>query len=204
MTKQELALKLFEIGAVRFGEFTLVSGIVSPIYLDLKMSLSFPDILKAISEHMYEEVAHLSYDLICGVPYTALPFATVISILHNKPMILRRKEKKEYGLKKLIEGKYENGQTVLVIEDLVTSGTSVFETISPLEEAGLTVTDIIVLVDREQGGKENLEKKGYSLHAVMTISEILESLKEAQKLDTKIITKVKQFLKEHQVNPVQR
>ncbi len=204
MTKQELALKLFEIGAIKFGAFTLVSGVVSPIYLDLKMSISYPEIMKEISEFMYKEIEHVPYDLICGVPYTALPFATVISVLHNKPMVIRRKEKKDYGLKKLLEGKYEPGQNVLVIEDLVTSGTSVFETIAPLEEAGLKVTDIVVLVDREQGGKANLTEKGYTLHAVMPISEILLSLKDAGKVDEETFHSVKQFLAQNQVKPVQR
>ena len=168
------------------------------------MSISYPEIMKEISEYMYQEVENVRYDLICGVPYTALPFATVISIFHNKPMLIRRKEKKDYGLKKLLEGKFEPGQNVLVIEDLVTSGTSVFETIAPLEETGLKVTDIVVLVDREQGGKTNLTEKGYTLHAVMPISEILSSLKEAGKIDEKIFTEVKNFLAQNQVKPIQR
>lgn len=199
MTKQELALKLFDIGAIKFGEFTLVSGIVSPIYLDLKMSISYPEIMKEISEYMYKQTETVPYDIICGVPYTALPFATVISLLHNKPMVIRRKEKKEYGLKKLIEGNFSPGQNVLVIEDLVTSGKSVFETIIPLEESGLKVTDVVVLVDREQGGKKNISDKGYTLHAVMTITEMLGIFLAENKITQETFDSVKKFVNENQV-----
>ena len=199
MTKQELALKLFDIGAIKFGEFTLVSGIVSPIYLDLKMSISYPEIMKEISEYMYKQTETVPYDIICGVPYTALPFATVISLLHNKPMVIRRKEKKEYGLKKLIEGNFSPGQNVLVIEDLVTSGKSVFETIIPLEESDLKVTDVVVLVDREQGGKKNIFEKGYTLHAVMTITEMLGIFLAENKITQETFDSVKKFVAENQV-----
>ncbi len=204
MTQTELILKLYDIEAVKFGQFKLVSGIISPIYLDLKTTISYPEILKEVAEIMWQKVAVLSPDLVCGVPYTALPFATAISIAHNIPMVMRRKEKKNYGISKNIEGSYQAGQNVLIIEDLVTSGTSVFETILPLETEGLVVKDIVVLVDREQGGKKNLEEKGYRLHSVVTISEILETLEKAQKLSVETVMAVKQFIAENQVKPVRR
>ena len=135
----------------------------------------------------------------CGVPYTALPIATAISIAHNKPMVMRRKEVKDYGTKKIIEGNFQAGQNVLVIEDLVTSGMSIFETIEPLEHEGLKVTDIVVLIDREQGGKTHIQDKGYNLHSVLTISEILETLQQTEKLETSMVNQVRTFIKENQV-----
>jgi len=198
MTK-DLIIKLYEIGAVKFGEFKLKNGIMSPIYIDLRVTVSYPEILKMVAEAMWEKIKDIKFDIICGVPYTALPIATAISLAHNKPMVMRRKEVKDYGTKKAIEGKFEIGQNCLVVEDLVTSGMSVFETIEPLQHEGLKVTDIVVLVDREQGGKKHLQEKGYNLYSVLTISEMLDVLERENKLDKNMVEKVKIFIKEHQV-----
>ncbi|KKP59596.1 MAG: Phosphoribosyltransferase, Orotidine 5-phosphate decarboxylase [Candidatus Magasanikbacteria bacterium GW2011_GWC2_34_16] len=198
MTK-DLILKLYEINAVKFGEFKLKSGIMSPIYIDLRITVSYPEVLKMVAEAMWQKVNDIKFDLICGVPYTALPIATVMSVEHNIPMIMRRKEVKDYGTKKAIEGKFETGQNCLIIEDLVTSGSSVFETIEPLQLEGLKVTDIVVLVDREQGGKKHLQTKGYNLHSVITISEMLEVLKTENKLEKEMVEKVKTFIQSNQV-----
>jgi uridine monophosphate synthetase len=199
MEIKQLIIKLHEINAVKFGEFKLKSGIMSPIYIDLRVTVSYPEVLKMIAEAMWNKVKDTKFDLICGVPYTALPIATVISVEHNVPMIMRRKEVKDYGTRKAIEGKYEAGQNCLIIEDLVTSGSSVFETIEPLQLENLKVTDIVVLVDREQGGKKHLQEKGYNLHSVITISQMLETLESEGKLDGEMVSKVKDFILNHQV-----
>lgn len=195
----ELIVKLFEINAVKFGEFKLKSGIMSPIYIDLRVIVSYPEVLKMVADAMWKRVKNLNFDLICGVPYTALPIATVISVEHDKSMLMRRKEVKDYGTKKAIEGNFQSGQTVLVVEDLVTSGSSVFETIEPLQLEGLKVNDIVVLVDREQGGKKHLQEKGYNLHSVITISEMLDVLEKEGKLSKEMVEKVGIFIKNNQV-----
>ena len=186
MKHENLILKLHEIGAVKFGQFTLKSGITSPYYLDLRLIVSYPDLLQTVADLMWDRVQNIFCDLICGVPYTALPIATAISLKQNIPMVMRRKEVKDYGTKQAIEGKWKAGERCLIIEDLVTSGMSVFETIEPLENAGLTVKDIVVLINREQGGKENISNRGYNLHAVFTITEILETLKAHNKIEALI------------------
>ncbi|MFN0064961.1 MAG: orotate phosphoribosyltransferase [Chlamydiales bacterium] len=182
--------ELFTIGAVKFGQFRLKSGVLSPIYIDLRLTVSSPKLLRMITKLIWEKVADKKFDYICGVPYTALPFATTLSLDQNIPMLMRRKEVKEHGTKKLIEGIYEEGKNCLVIEDLITSGKSVFETITPLEEVGLVVTDIVAFLDRQAGGRKNIEDKGYTIHTLITLSELLQVLCEENLIDQETVEAV--------------
>lgn len=196
--QRDLVLELHRIGAFKFGQFTLKSGITSPIYIDLRVIVSFPKVLKMVSELMWNCVKDLKFDVICGVPYTALPIATAISTQYDVPMVMRRKEAKQYGTKKIIEGSFKEGQTCLVVEDLVTSGISVTETTVPLANAGLTSRDVVVLVDREQGGKENIRDRGLTLHAVIKMSDILRISVAAGKITEAVANDVRAFLAANQ------
>jgi uridine monophosphate synthetase len=169
----ELIKQLQQINAIKFGTFTLKSGLISPVYIDLRCIISYPQILQALAEQMWEQVKHLKADLICGVPYTALPIATAISLQHNKPMVMVRKEAKDYGTKKLVEGNFEPGQSCMIIEDVVTTGSSILTTVEELKKVGLVVKYVVSFVDREQGGKENLTKAGCEFFSVCTLTEIL-------------------------------
>ncbi|MBI2742728.1 MAG: orotate phosphoribosyltransferase [Chlamydiales bacterium] len=186
MNTRQLALALFEIQAIKFGSFTLKSGLESPIYLDLRLIISFPSLLKEISEMMWKKAENLSFDLVCGVPYTALPLATCLSVLHDVPMILRRKEVKEYGTKKRIEGVFEQGQSCLILEDVITTGSSILETCHSLSEEGLQVKDAIVIVDRQQGARTHLQEKGIRTHSLTTLSELVNLLYDSQKIDRQL------------------
>jgi orotate phosphoribosyltransferase len=192
--EKELALKLHEIGAVKFGSFKLKSGILSPIYVDLRVIISDPQLLKEIGEAIWQKLEGVPCDCLCGVPYTALPIATAISLEHNIPMVMRRKEAKDYGTKKIIEGIFQAGQRCVVIEDLVTSGGSVLETIQPLENEGLIVTDVAVLIDREQGGRQKLQEMGYKLHYVLTLPVLIDILEQEEKITHESAESVRQFL----------
>lgn len=196
MTQTQLIHALHQIGAVKFGFFTLKSGQTSKIYLDLRQIVSYPDVLKAVSDAIWQTVQHCKADVICGVPYTALPIATCISLKHNIPMIMRRKEKKAYGTKQQIEGKFESGQTCLVIEDVVTTGSSVIETIADLTEAGLKVHDAAVLINREKNGKENLLQHHCQLHSALTLSDILKTLHDASHLKTEERAIIREIMNE--------
>ena len=195
---EKVVLELNEIGAVKFGEFKLKSGIFSPIYIDLRLLISYPKLLKEAVELFWQKIEGLKFDLIIGVPYTALPIATAISLQENIPMIIRRKEVKDYGTKKAIEGVFVKGQKCLIIDDLITSGGSIFETIEPLEHEGLKVSDIIVLIDREQGGRKHLQDKGYKVHSVLTISEVLDILLKESKINNETYQKTIEFIKNNQ------
>jgi uridine monophosphate synthetase len=191
---KDTVLKLYDIGAIKFGSFVLKSGIVSPIYIDLRESISYPPLLKEISELMWKKVAHKPFDRLCGVPYTALPMASYLSVAYNCPMIMRRKEAKDYGTKKIIEGVYSQDHTCVILEDLITSGASIFETIAPIEEAGMKVQDVVVFLDREQGGRGKLESKGYQLHSVITLSHVLDLLFENGRINDETRKSTIEFL----------
>lgn len=196
---EDLVLLLHDIGAFKFGEFTLKSGLTSPIYIDLRLIISFPHIMQLVVDLMWKKVGHLSFDLVCGVPYTALPIATAMSMKINKPMIIKRKEgAKGYGTKKAIEGVYHAGQRCLIIEDLVTSGLSVFESIAPIEAEGLGVQDVVVLVDREQGGRANIEARGKKLHALIKVTDTLRILFNAGRISQAQVDLVKTFVAHNQ------
>nr|XP_009679524.1 PREDICTED: uridine 5'-monophosphate synthase [Struthio camelus australis] len=117
-------------------------------------------------------------------------------------MLIRRKEAKDYGTKRLVEGTINPGETCLIIEDVVTSGSSVLETVEVLQKEGIKVTDAIVLLDREQGGKARLEERGIRLHSVCTLSEMLEILQEQGKVAAEMVGKVKKFIQESVFEPV--
>jgi uridine monophosphate synthetase len=176
MNYEPLILSLYQIGAIKFGDFTLKSGNKSTIYLDLRCIISYPEILRAVAEAIWQQVPTSTVDVICGVPYTALPIATCISLAQEIPMVMRRKEPKDYGTKKCIEGSFQAGQQCLVIEDVITTGSSILETAKDLEMAGLKIQHVGVLINREQGGKENLQQHHYHLHAAFTLKEVLTTL----------------------------
>ena len=198
-SQRSLILKLYEIGSIKFGSYTLKSGIKSPIYIDLRLSFSDPDVLIQIADNLLSAVSETQHDLLCGVPYTALPFATAMSVKARTPMVVRRKEVKDYGTKKLIEGNYEPGQSCLVVEDLVTSGMSVLETVQPLKDAGLVVNDVVALLDREQGANDNLKLNHVNLHSVFKLSHMLQFLVDQGKIGADVRDNVLTFIKDNQI-----
>jgi len=194
---EELALALHEAGCVQSGQFKLKSGLISPIYVDLRLLVSQPRLLRRVGEVLAERAQTFKFDVLAAIPYAALPIGVAVSLALDVPLIYPRKEVKDYGTERSVEGAFERGQTVLLIDDLITRGHSKLEAIAPLEAAGLNVKDILVLVDREQGGVEELDAHGYAVHAVMTLTQILDALEEAGKLTAECCDKVKLWLMEN-------
>lgn len=194
MTKQ-LILDLFANNMIKFGEFTLKSGKKSYIYADIRSAISYPKIFKEICNEYYKIMQGLKYDHICGVPYSALTFASGLAYEHNIPMLLKRKEAKAHGTKKLLEGAFIPGQNCLLIEDVVTTGSSLMETIEALTDNGLKVTDLCTLIDRNQGGRELLTNKGYKLHSIMDLEQIINVLHQENKISAEDKEKALQCMK---------
>ncbi|XP_069791691.1 uridine 5'-monophosphate synthase [Narcine bancroftii] len=201
---ESLVSELYAIQAVKFGNFLLKSGISSPVYFDLRVIVSRPALMNQVSDLLWQTAnnAGIQCSSVCGVPYTALPLATIICSSSGIPMLIRRKEAKGYGTKRMVEGTIIPGETCLIIEDVVTSGSSVLETAQVLRKEGLKVTDAVVLLDREQGGKALLEKEGIHLQSVLSLSRLLEILCNQGKLDFDMAEKVKTFIKTNTCAPV--
>lgn len=189
-----LADRLLEAGCIKFGEFTLKSGLKSPIYMDLRRIISFPKLLEQVGAAYLPLLGNLKFDRIAGLPYAAIPIATAISLAGNYPMIYPRKEAKSYGTKAEIEGEYHAGETVVVIDDLATTGGSKFEAIEKLTGVGLVVKDVVVLVDRQSGAKESLEQAGYNLHAALIIGQLLDYWEGNGKVEKGKIEETREFL----------
>jgi len=193
-TIEQLVIDLYNINAIEFGSFTLKSGITSPIYIDLRKAISYPHILKNLCNEMSIFIKKISCDAIAGVPYTGLPIATTISLLSDIPMIMPRKEIKDHGTKRPVEGVYTKGNTICIVEDLVTKGTSTLEIATILKNNELSVKDVVVFLDRQQGAQEILKEEKINLHAAITMNDLLETLKVYKIITTEKYTEVKNYL----------
>jgi uridine monophosphate synthetase len=172
-----LADRLFQAGCVKFGTFTLKSGLSSPIYIDLRLLVTHPSLLREVARAMAPIAENLDFDRLGAIPYGGLPIGVALSLEMDRPLIYPRREVKQHGTKRAIEGAFQPGETVLLVDDLISGGDSKVEAAGQLESAGLNVRDVLVLVDRQQGGAADLAERGYDLHAVLQLEEMLQVLR---------------------------
>lgn len=192
---EKLILDLHTIKAIKFGEFKLKSGIMSPYYMDLRLLVSYPHLLELVADVFWEKMRVLYFDIVVGVPYTALPISTVLVLKHTQSMVLLRKEKKDYGTGQMIEGEYHKGQIAVIVDDVITNGDSKLTTIKLLETNGIIVKDVVVLLDRGQGGPELLEKNAYTCHSIMNVEDVFRILLKYKRINAVIAKKCLDFTK---------
>jgi uridine monophosphate synthetase len=179
---RDLILQLYDLGCITFGDHIKASGKTVPYYIDLCKIISTPQIFHQILSAYADILRDLEFERIAGIPYGALPIATGLALRLGCPMIFPRKEVKSYAGRRLIEGNYREGETVVVIDDILITGKSVMEGAEKLKSVGLKVYDLVVFIDHQQEGKDRLQENGYRGHAVLTISEIAETLHDAGRL----------------------
>ena len=172
----DLHQALKDCGALQFGDFTLASGAKSKYYIDIKKASTDPKVLKLIAEEMAAQLKDmgLKVDRIAGIVLGSIPLATALALETGIPYVMVRKEKKDHGTGKLIEGTLNEGDKVLVVEDVITSAGSSVVSIKTLREAGAVVEDVFSVIDREAGGTEALKEIGVRFSPLVRASDLLQ------------------------------
>ncbi len=180
--KAELCRVLNKIGALKFGTFKLTSGRTSPYYIDLRIVPSFPDAFQRICD-LYVSVVKgdlgtEEFDRIAGIPTAGIPFASVVAYRLRKPFLYVRPRVRLHGRERRVEGMVMPGDRVLLVDDLATTGLSLRKSAKAIRAEGGVVTEAVVLLDREEGGRRKLEDVGVTLHCLLRVSEAAERLLE--------------------------
>ena len=189
LSKTALLKKLYDHNIFVFKDIVLKSGKKSPYYCDFRKLLTFPELYNDFLNYIAslikkrEEKEIFKFDYICGVPMGTIPYVASLATILGKKQLICRETKKTYGMKRQIEGEYEPGESVLLIEDVLTTGTSVLETRETLLNNGLNVTDIMVFFDRNQEGELLLEHLDINIHPIYSFEELINHMDGSQLVD---------------------
>ena len=185
--KIEIAKILHNIDALKFGVFKLTSGKPSPYYIDLRVVPSFPDAFRQICDfylqHITTQIGTENFDRIAGVPLAGIPFASQIAYNLKKPFLYVRKGIRHHGRQRRVEGILVSGDRVLLVDDLVTTGLNLKNAAEAIRAEGGVVKEAVALLDREEGGKEELEKSGIKVRTLLRISEVANTLYDIGAID---------------------
>jgi len=165
---------LWSVGAVQRGVFKLSSGKVSNVYVDLRKLPSHPREFKLLIDEMAREALKHRFDAVCGIAVGGLPLATGVALALSKPLVYVRRDKKDHGTQKQLEGDFEPGAKVLLLDDVATTGGSLLEALRVARAHGLAADTALVVVDREEGAREALEAEGVKLVSLTTLRKLLE------------------------------
>jgi len=184
MNNRDLGHILQECGAIKFGDFTLASGKKSRYYVDVKKAVTKPEMLEVICKRVAcEIVSHdLEADYVACVELGAVPIGVILSSWTGSPLIIIRKEQKDYGLKDRIVGDIEKGKVALFLEDVTSTGGSVVSGVKVLRDEGLIVKTVISVVDRDEGAEDELGEEGLNLIYLVGARNLLEDYEIAEAL----------------------
>ena len=157
---------------IKFGKFTLSSGMESDFYVDMKKAITDPEILSQVAKMISNLIMDDEIDLVAGPALGAVPIATAVALHSEVQMLMIRKEQKGYGTSKLIEGELKEGDRVIVVEDVTTTGSSLLKAVKAVQDNGGVVERTFVVVDREEGAVEHLKKEGVILEPLVSISDV--------------------------------
>lgn len=200
--QEAFADSLLRFGLVMFGDRKIKfhkqhpEAPLSPIYIDLRPLRRLPDEKREALRLYRDQLVKLDFDLIADVPTAGTPFASSLSDRFVKGMITPRLDNKQYGSGAQIDGllSQDKGMTAVLIDDLITDGNSKIEAVNILRQNGIKVNDVVVLIDRNQGGREELEKEGIRLHASMTLDQMLDYYARTGKITQEILAHTKKGL----------
>jgi len=199
--KDEMANILLKIDALKFGIFRLSTGKASPYYIDLRVIPSFPDAFREIcefySQAITDEIGIKNFERIAGIPIAGIPFASQIAYDLKKPFLYVRKGVRYSGRERRVEGVLASGDRVLLVDDLLTTGSTLRKAADAVRAEGGVVTDAIVFLDREEGGRQLLEKTEIRLHSLLRISEIATTLYEIGAIDQESLKTILKQIKKH-------
>ncbi|XP_050310307.1 uridine 5'-monophosphate synthase-like [Anthonomus grandis grandis] len=201
---RDISTRLFKANAIKFGDFVVGTGATTPVYFDFRVIVSYPDLMRDLSIVIGIKINQIIKQgprktVICGIPYSAVPITALVSQHTDLPMVMKRKEVKEYGTKQLVEGVWNKGDTCILVDDVIMFGDSIIETVEELRETGFECTDVVVVCDREQGAIAKVAAKGIRVHALLTLTEIMEHLFDEEYITQETFDMVRKYLAANQV-----